>query len=88
MNIKLDRAFDKDIDKINDKPLLQKLQDNILEIKKANDIRDIKNMKKMEGYKSFYRIRIGDYRIGVRIENDTIYFIHFRHRKDIYKVFP
>lgn len=88
MNIKIDRVFDKDVDKINNKLLLQKLQDSMKEIKKAESIHEIKHLKKMEGYQFFYRIRIGDYRIGVRIEKDTVFFIHFRNRKDIYKVFP
>ena len=42
----------------------------------------------MEGFKNAYRIKIGDYRIGVFIEEDTIEFVRFVHRKDIYKKFP
>ena len=43
----------------------------------------------MKGFKNFYRIKSGDYRLGFElINNDTIYFIAFAHRKDIYKKFP
>ncbi|MDD2983398.1 MAG: hypothetical protein PHQ74_08415 [Crocinitomicaceae bacterium] len=42
----------------------------------------------MTSFTSFYRFKIGDYRIGVELENDTINFVIVSHRKDIYKVFP
>ena len=38
--------------------------------------------------RSNYRIRLGDYRIGIEIQKDTIIFTRFLHRKDIYKFFP
>jgi len=36
----------------------------------------------------YYRIRVGDYRIGVKLEKDIIYFVVVEHRKDVYKTFP
>jgi len=34
-----------------------------------------------------WRIKIGDYRIGVEIKKDTVIFVRILHRKDIYKYF-
>jgi mRNA interferase RelE/StbE len=43
----------------------------------------------MVGFSNFYRIRIGDYRVGIELlDLDTILFIAIAHRKDIYKTFP
>lgn len=43
----------------------------------------------MEGYFSFYLIRIGDYRIGLQLmDKELIYFVAFDHGKDIYCYFP
>ena len=43
----------------------------------------------MEGFTDFYRIRIGDYRVGIELENDnSVTFLKLKHRKDIYKYFP
>jgi hypothetical protein len=43
----------------------------------------------MQGFKTFYRIRIGDYRMGVELEDtSTLRFIVVLHHKDIYKKFP
>ena len=42
----------------------------------------------MKGFKNAFRIRVGDYRIGVLIEKDTIKFGRIALRKDIYDIFP
>jgi len=43
----------------------------------------------MEGFKNFYKIRVGEYRVGVELEDDsTLRFILVADRKDIYKKFP
>ena len=42
----------------------------------------------MKGFKNFYRIRVGDYRIGISLERGVVTFLAFAHRKDIYKKFP
>ena len=54
----------------------------------VDNIKAIKNIKKLKGHHDFYRIRIGDYRIGLESKNKTIELIRFLHRKDIYKYFP
>ncbi|WP_202807006.1 type II toxin-antitoxin system RelE family toxin [Planktothrix agardhii] len=46
------------------------------------------HLKKLQGYDTFYRIRLGNYRIGIELNEDTIIFTRFLHRKDIYKFFP
>ena len=57
-------------------------------VKDAETLRDIPNLKKLKGHKSAYRIRIGDFRIGLYINGDTAIFADFDHRKDIYKRYP
>jgi mRNA interferase RelE/StbE len=49
---------------------------------------EIKNVKKLKGFSNAYRIRIGDYRIGVTFENNIVKFARVAHRKEIYKIFP
>lgn len=47
-------------------------------------------LEKMKGYADKYKIRVGDYRIGITVEKETNTLICQRvaHRKDIYKIFP
>jgi mRNA interferase RelE/StbE len=45
--------------------------------------------KKIEGYETYYRIRIGDYRLGMEaISGREVVLLRFLHRKDIYRYFP
>lgn len=80
--------FTRNLGKIKDKRLKEELLSIIEEIEAAENSTRIKNLKKLTGYKNFYRIRLGDYRIGLKIENNTVTFAAFAHRKDIYKHFP
>ena len=88
MIVKIDRSFEKDTEKIRNNHLLQKIVSCIESVKEASDKREIGNLKKMKGAPYHYRIRIGEYRIGVVISGNTIIFERFLHRKDVYKYFP
>ena len=88
MNIRFKPLFFRQLKKITDKSLKVDVGQAIQSVKKADENKDIPGLKKLKGYKIYYRIKVGDYRIGVTIENDLVTFVVFRHRKDIYKVFP
>ncbi len=47
-------------------------------------------VERMTGYPDKYKIRVGNYRIGITIDKDkqVIACQRIAHRKDIYKVFP
>lgn len=88
MNVKFESRFEKDVKKIKDKNLLLTLKQIITECKIKENLSEINQIKKMRGYETFYRIRLGDYRIGIEVIENTIIFTRFLHRKDIYKFFP
>ncbi len=88
MIVLIDKRFEKDTNKINDKSLLKKIATCIINIQNANSLNEIKNLKKLKGFDLEFRIKIGDYRIGLIIEDNKISLIRFLHRKDIYKFFP
>jgi mRNA interferase RelE/StbE len=60
----------------------------IEEAESAYTLSGIKNIKKLKGDNISYRIRLGDYRIGLYFEKGVIEFARIVHRKDIYKIFP
>lgn len=82
------KQFSKDLNKITLQSTLDDIMTSIKIVEEATSMRDIKNFKKLKGYKNVYRIKVGDYRIGVFIENDIVEFARIVHRKDIYRVFP
>ena len=89
MKFRIEKSFDRDVDRIKDKKLLKKLRAFISTIESAGTIQDIPQVKKIEGYKSYYRIKIGDHRLGMEaVSNRELIFLRFLHRKDIYRYFP
>ena len=81
-------SFERDIRKLKEIKIKSELLELIDYIKESGSLTEIKNLKKIKGEKKFYRIRVGDYRLGIKIENETVTFIRFLHRKDIYRYFP
>ena len=88
MNTCFEKSFKKEVKKIIDKKIKTKIKEVILSVKEAQTIRDIPKLRKMEGYKIDYRIRVGVYRIGVEIEGDMVTFVTFGHRGNFYRSFP
>jgi mRNA interferase RelE/StbE len=74
--------------KIREKVILNRVEQVIENVKDADDLQDILHLGKLSGYDSFYRIRIGDFRIGVEVVGEEIVFVRMLHRKDIYRYFP
>lgn len=59
------------------------------EISELDDIFGALDIKKMRGYRDYYRIRVGNYRIGCKVEAENrIIFYRVKSRDAIYKVFP
>jgi len=82
------QKFSKDLDSIDARHVREAVLEVIENVEKADVLSDIRNIKKLKGFVNAYRIRIGDYRIGIFIERDLVQFARVVHRKDIYKLFP
>ena len=57
-------------------------------LEQADTLAEVAHMKKLKGHSNHYRVRIGDYRLGFSVINDTVCLVRFLPRKDIYKYFP
>lgn len=88
MKVEFRRSFERDLRKMRDRALLLRVQAVIEHVEQIDDIQQIPNLKKLSGEDAFYRIRIGDYRIGLLVEEDIVTFVRFLHRKDMYRYFP
>lgn len=88
MNIEFRKSFERDLRNIDNSVLLQKIQATIETIEIAISPTEIPNLKKMKGKGSYYRIRIGDYRMGLVLEKDTVIIVRVLSRKEIYRYFP
>lgn len=88
MRVEFRRSFLRDLKKIKDKNLKQRVRDVIHLVEEADSLGALQNLRKLRGSNHYYRIRIGDYRVGLLLEDDTAIFIRFLHRRDIYRYFP
>jgi mRNA interferase RelE/StbE len=88
MEIAFTKTFSKQIDAIHNESLKFRLAQVIQNVISANTLQDIVNLKKIRGHQIAYRIRIGDYRVGLFFEEGLIIFAYLAHRKDIYNRFP
>jgi mRNA interferase RelE/StbE len=88
MKVSFESSFGRDLKSIKDKTVFKRIEQTITEAKAAATLNEIKNLNKMRGYQSFFRIRIGDYRIGLEVLEDEVVFVRVLHRKEIYRYFP
>jgi mRNA interferase RelE/StbE len=88
MQVFYEKSFLKDIKKINDKNIANKLKKILNKFEEEKSLTAFLNVKKLKGFDNFYRIKIGNYRLGFKYENESIEVIRFLHRKDMYKLFP
>jgi mRNA interferase RelE/StbE len=88
VNIEFRKTFEKDLRKINDRSLLAKVKSVIIAVEAANSLDDIANLKKLKGDEGYFRIRIGDYRLGLFLDGETILFVRIIHRREFYRYFP
>ncbi|HJQ34493.1 MAG TPA: type II toxin-antitoxin system RelE/ParE family toxin [Pyrinomonadaceae bacterium] len=88
MKVDFRDSFVKDLKAVKERGLLGRVRSVIEAFEKANSLDELPNLKKLKGGGNYLRVRVGDYRLGIAPENDTVVFVRFLNRKDIYKHFP
>ena len=63
-------------------------RDLITALENAKSINEINDCKKLSGFKNYYRIRVGQYRVGLKQEKPRIFVFCVMERSQIYKFFP
>jgi mRNA interferase RelE/StbE len=82
-------SFAKDLKKRSrEKNLLARVKEIIKAMEAAQSLDELNNVKKLKAEGGYYRIRLGDYRIGLKIEGETVVFVRFLHRSEVYRYFP
>ena len=88
MNVEFRKSFEKDLLKILDADLLQRIQEAIEDVENAEKLNEVSNLKKLKGDGDYYRIRLVDYHIGIKVNDGIVCFVRILHRKEIYRYFP
>ena len=88
MQVEFRKTFKQDLKNLKDSKVLKRIQKVVEEVELANALSEVRNVKLLQGHESFYRIRVGDYRIGLFVDGETIAFVRVLHRKEVYRYFP
>ncbi|MGH9677226.1 MAG: type II toxin-antitoxin system RelE family toxin [Candidatus Acidiferrum sp.] len=81
-------SFARDLKRLKNKSVLKRVQKAIELVESADELLTVGDIKKMGGSEGFYRIRVGDYRIGIAVEEDTVEFVRCLPRRDLYRFVP
>lgn len=90
MKIAFLRSFERDLKKLKkDRQTLSRIREAIEEVEAAGELHDLSSVKKLSGGSGdFYRIRVGDYRLGLELKGDEVVFVRCLHRREVYRYFP
>jgi len=88
------KSFERDLRKVErDREILDRIRAAIEEVEAAEQLRELTNIKKLSGGTGdYYRLRVGEYRLGLDVEQEAdevvVVFVRCLHRRDIYRYFP
>jgi mRNA interferase RelE/StbE len=67
---------------------MRRIKRVIEQVEAAQTFQQIPNLKRLETSGKYYRIRLGEYRLGFVFANGAVIFVRCLHRKEIYRYFP
>lgn len=89
MEVEYRQLFLKDLKKLKKQPIYERLVQVAFEtLPLAVNLEVLSNIKAMKEYPNRYRIRVGDYRIGIEVQGNKVEIMRVLHRRDFYRYFP
>lgn len=88
MTVAFRKSFLRDLKKLKDQKIRDQIRAVIQAVEAATSLADLPDVKKMSGSSGYYRVCVGDYRIGLAVEGEEVEFVRVLHRRDVYRYFP
>ena len=88
MKVEFTPRFRRDLRRQRNPEIRRRVEQAILDLEAAPSLAAVSGAARLRAPGLFYRVRIGNYRIGLTVEGDTLVLIRFLHRRDMYRVFP
>ncbi|MCH8476116.1 MAG: hypothetical protein LAT55_12920 [Opitutales bacterium] len=88
MKVEFHKSFERDLRKVRDHSLLERVRTAIIELEEAETLENLSQVKAMKGHPEYFRIRIGEYRLGLKRTEHGLRLIRFLNRGHIYQKFP
>lgn len=88
MKVDYRKRFLKELAKIP-LPIRQEIESFVFDyIPDLKHFHQCNKIERMKGYPHHFKVRFGAYRLGIKIEEDTLIFERVLHRKEVYRFFP
>ena len=88
MKVEYRQLFLKDLKKLKKQPIYERVFNLAFEIiPNTKDLKDLSNVKVLKGYPNWYRIRVGNYRVGIEVSGEQVEMMRVLHRRDFYRYF-
>ena len=88
MRVEFTTRFSRDLRQIRSAEVRRQLIEKVEELEGANSLFDVAGVSRLTSTGRFYRIRIGNYRMGFSVAEDTVVLERFLPRDQIYRYFP
>ena len=89
MNVTYRQAFLRDLKRIKNHDIYQKIFElAFVTLPRVESLKEISGIKALQGQTKRFRIRIGDYRIGIESAGDSVELMRVLHRRKFYRYFP
>ncbi len=87
MNVQYRQTFLKDLKRLKNQPIYQAAYDlAFTTLPQVETLREVPGVKALKGKR--YRVRLGDYRVGLEVDGDDAQVMRVLHRREFYRYFP
>ena len=88
MEVSFKESFERDLRSIGNKKIFARVRAAVGKVEGAEHILQVPGVKKIHGTQGYFRLKLGEYRLGIAVEGRKAAFVRILHRKDIYRYFP
>ena len=88
MQVEFAPRFTRDLRQVRSADLHRQVADKIRELEAADNLLEVSGVSRMTAPGRFYRIRIGNHRLGFTMEGEVVVLLRFLPRDQIYRYFP
>jgi mRNA interferase RelE/StbE len=88
VTVRFRTSFVTDLRAIKDQSFHDRIKNLIAKVESVQSLSEVPNLKKLRGGGGYYRVRVGDYRVGLAVEEKDVVFVRVLHRREVYRYFP
>ncbi len=81
-------SFLADVKKLREASVRAAVASAIEQVESTASPQQIRGIKRLSGHRDYFRIRIGEWRLGLHIQHTTVTFVRCLHRREVYRFFP